>query len=518
MAASSLVFLRPLNVFSQYTGVNFLKTTNYIKGIKPQDKDEVVLVEGLRYSKLISWKDPISNSEQFGTNNDYTAFIPMDGKTNEAFLWVNHEYITPFEVSGRQFYSAPTQKQLDYERKQVGGSLLHISKTDGRWRLVKNSKYNRRLDARTMIPFANGVKVRGKTHAKGTFANCAGGVTPWKSLLTCEENYHNYYGEIKFKTRHNTRVKKKISAYNWEATEALDPEHYGWVVEVDPKTAKAKKHTSMGRFAHEGATVVTAADGRCVVYTGDDAEDEFIYKFIADKKNSLNTGKLYVANVDKGRWIELSYSKNKKLKKHFKNQLDVLTWCRKAGKIVGASPMNRPEGIAVHPDTNDVFISLTKNYSRNDFYGSILKIKERNADPLSLKFKASTFVAGGKASALSNPDNIIFDRKNNLWVANDISRDNMNEFPFSQFKNNGLFCIPTEGPQAGEVIQVASAPKDAEFTGPSFSADGKTLFLSVQHPGEKFNYNGGIQTSHWPDGGNKAPRSSVIAIQGEFFS
>ena len=76
-----------------------------------------------------------------------------------------------------------------------------------------------------------------------------------------------------------------------------------------------------------------------------------------------------------------------------------------------------------------------------------------------------------------------------------------------------ILVLIRNGSQAGEIIQVASAPIDAEFTGPCFSSDGKTLFLSVQHPGEKSPSKDNL-TSIWPKekGG---PKSSVITIEGK---
>jgi uncharacterized protein len=132
---------------------------------------------------------------------------------------------------------------------------------------------------------------------------------------------------------------------------------------------------------------------------------------------------------------------------------------------------------------------------------------------LSLEFSHSTFVAGGKKSGLACPDNMVFDRKGNLWVTNDIPNDFLNFGPYSTFGNNGLFYIPMSGPDAGKVFQVAHGPIDSEFTGPSFSPDGRTLFLSVQHPGDDSTSLSDLR-SHWPDGGNSIPRPCVIAITG----
>ena len=90
----------------------------------------------------------------------------------------------------------------------------------------------------------------------------------------------------------------------------------------------------------------------------------------------------------------------------------------------------------------------------------------------------------------------------------------MNKYPYKAFKNNGLFYVPLEGPMAGKAFQVASAPIDAELTGPYFAPDGETLFLSVQHPGERSAKGNGV-TSHWPDGADSTPRPSVVQISGK---
>ena len=86
--------------------------------------------------------------------------------------------------------------------------------------------------------------------------------------------------------------------------------------------------------------------------------------------------------------------------------------------------------------------------------------------------------------------------------------------PYTSFKNNALYVIPRYGEEAGKVIRVASAPKDAELTGPWFSPDGKTLFLSVQHPGEQ-TIDPKNPTSLWPFDKDNIPKPAVVAIKGD---
>ena len=447
--------------------------------IDPSREDELILSDGLEYKILIGWKDQLNNrGELFGFNNDYTAFIPFKDKIDEALLWVNHEYTLPLFVSGIE----RTMENVLKEQKEVGGSIVHIKMDHhGDWHYLKNSQYNRRIDANTKIPFADKVQILGKNYAYGTLGNCAGGVTPWGTILTCEENYQEFMGDFDFYTN-----KKYEPSLSWDRFYPdRHPHQYGWVVEVNMKTGEAKKHTGLGRFSHECATCVLAKDGRTVVYSGDDKAGEFIYKFISDKPNSLEKGKLYVADIKKGRWTSLDFNEQDALRKTFKNQLDVLIHAREAGRLVGATHCDRPEDIEIQPETNNVFVTLTNNKDKGNYHGSILKIEETNNDPLSLSFKASDFAVGGDESGFSCPDNIVFDRSGNLWMVSDISGSAMNKAPYTKFKNNGLFYFPMSGPHAGEAIQIGSAPVDAELTGLSFSSDYKTLFLSVQHPGEK---------------------------------
>jgi secreted PhoX family phosphatase len=290
------------------------------------------------------------------------------------------------------------------------------------------------------------------------------------------------------------------------------PEHYGWVVEVNPWTAEAKKLTALGRFAHECATTTTAKDGRCVVYMGDDKDNEFIYKFIAKKAGSLDEGELFVADTEKGQWISLSYEKSDTLKKEFSSEIEALIFTRKAAKILGATPQDRPEDIEIQPCTGDVIIACTNNFSANRPHGHLLKISEHETNPLSMHFKSEKLWTGTDHSVMSCPDNLAFDPKGNLWICTDISGKKMHTGPYTEKGNNGLFVMPMSGAKKGELIQIASAPIGGEFTGPCFIDNGETLLLSVQHPGEGSNAQLGWLT-HWPhEDASKPPQPSVIAV------
>ncbi|MCB0406836.1 MAG: DUF839 domain-containing protein, partial [Bdellovibrionales bacterium] len=296
------------------------------------------------------------------------------------------------------------------------------------------------------------------------------------------------------------------------------PEHYGWVVEIDPRTKKAKKLISMGRFSHESATVTQAKDGRIVVYSGDDKADEFFYKFISTSSSQLENGTLYVADTENGVWHPLDIEKDDRLKQKFNSQLDVLIRAREAARLVGGTPQNRPEDIEIDPLSNHVLVCLTNNKSRGDNYGQILKVVEDNNDHGSLTFHSETLLTGSVKNGFACPDNMVFDKSGNLWFTTDVSGGSIGKKPYEPFGNNSLFFVPRKGVNAGFAFRVASAPIEAEFTGPCFSPDGETLFLSVQHPGEK---TADLQnpTSRWPDfNGKKLPHPAVITLSGPTLS
>lgn len=489
--------------------------------------DEFKTVDGLKYQMLASWGDVInSKKELFGSHADYISYFPFDEKNPlEGYLWVNHEYFDPQFSSGfqrNQKIEAKTLAQVQVERKEVGGSLLHVRKNSAtqKWEIVQNDKINRRYDATTPIPFSSGVDVLGK-EAMGTLGNCCGGLTPWGSFLSCEENFQNFYGSVSFDDQGQRTVTKSKSIMAWDRQDAKPPEHYGWVCEIEPKSGSIKKHPSLGRFAHEGATVVQTSDGRAVVYMGDDAADEHFYKFVAAETGSLVKGTLYVAVMTgdvhqdrkgKGSWVPLDVQ-NPLLKGKFKSQTELLIRTREAAKIVQAAGLDRPEDCKVDPKTKYVYLCCTNSSKYKRYHGYILKFMESGNDHAALSFDWEVFMKGSEETSFSSPDNLSFDSKGNLWVMSDMPDDDSKNY--QSMGNNSLFYIPMSGNNQGKVYRVASAPRDAELTGLWFAPDQETAFLSVQHPGSTSKSPKPIDlTSNWPRGGSEIPRSSVIVLEG----
>jgi len=477
-----------------------------LTGLNASAKDDLLVTEGFNSEVLIRFGDRIADGETFGFNNDYIAFLPDEGKLNSGMLWVNHEAIDPKFVSGRTIADDPNKEQVDKELYNVGGTFVHITLNDGKWQIDQDHPNNRRLSGHSPMSFLWSEQIGGDSPI-GTLANCAGGVTPWGTVLTCEENFQDCFGDRKRGVQEITE-----GYYRWNRIYNRPPEHYGWVVEVDPSSNAGKKLVALGRCAHECATVTQLDDGRLVIYTGDDKENECLYKFVSSEPNSLEHGTLFVANIDTGIWIPIDWERQDVLKNNFKDQTEVLTFLREAADLLGGSKLDRPEDIEIDPISGDIFVALTKNKSRGNFFGSILKINEKGSYE-SPTFDSESFLTGGEQTGFACPDNLVFDQNGNLWFTSDISNSSLNKDPYTAFGNNGLFLVPRTGEQAGDVIKIASAPTDAEFTGPCFSADQRSLFLSVQHPGAGSSDDLTKLSSTWPDGG--IPKPSVVVISGD---
>ncbi len=493
--------------------------------IRPSTTDELILAKGFHHYLLCKWNDPLGTNgphgpEKFGYDNDYIAYLPIDalkgGKSSkEGLLWVNHESVTPLFVSDHKIKTPKTREQINREKLAVGGSILHIRRTNGKWQVVHGSKFNSRLCALYPEIGFSGPAAATLQAAQGTLANCSGGVTPWHTVLSCEENYQEFNPSEEY-----------CAGWGQHADTAINEEHYGWVVEVDPfGELPPRKHTALGRFAHENAAVTIGASGKLVIYMGDDMADQFIYKFVSAQifkgrrtrksmAEVLEQGTLYVADLKNNRWLPLDLGLNPALRAAgFKTQGEVLINTRKAAAIVGGTPVDRPEDCEVHPKDGSIYVALTNNSEKNNHHGTILRIVEKDANAEAESFIYEIFLAGGESSSLSCPDNLMFDKHHNLWVTCDISTNKLNSGKYAIFGNNGLFMVPTSGDDAGKAFQFASGPNQAELTGPCFTPDGKTLFLSVQHPGQH-STDAANPTSRWPLGKDNIPHPAVVAIEG----
>ncbi|MBD2870199.1 PhoX family protein [Paenibacillus arenilitoris] len=495
-------------------GFSTNRVSGYFEPIEPSMEDQLLLPNNFKYDVVAAFGDVINEAgEKFGSGCDYNAFFPLNGSNTRGLLVNNHEYSTVFSIGPVKDGKMTAQQQKDNLYYQ-GMSVIEVYRDEkGVWKMDTKSKHARRINGFTDFditgPARGGSALGGATKAKGTFANCSGGVTLWNTVLSCEENFAET-----------------------AAASSLPETHYGWVVEVDPfDKAYLKKHTALGRFNHENTAMGLAADGRVVVYMGDDKKDACVYKFVSKGKydkskgraNSalLEDGTLYVANLKSGKWVPVTLEEVKKAAKDkpealnkFKTQGDVVAYCQEAALLVGGTPTDRPEDIEISPFDNTVFICHTNNDNHGNIHGHITRIFEANSDLGSLAFDFEIFAAGGRQSGFSSPDNLAFDSNGNLWVVTDISSSSQNKGVHKSFMNNGLFVIPTSGPDKAVALQFASGPVESELTGPFFTPDEQTLFLSVQHPGENTT-DMNKPTSTWPHRpGEKMARCAVVAISG----
>ncbi|TXK82636.1 PhoX family phosphatase [Paenibacillus sp. N3.4] len=240
----------------------------------------------------------------------------------------------------------------------------------------------------------------------------------------------------------------------------------------------------------------------------------------------MSEGSLFAADFIQGRWIELSidhvrkqlnrltyqvpermYKSKETLLQQFQSQSDVLTAASEAALIVGATPCDRPAELTVHPTNKNVFIAYTQNDSRGNLHGQIIRLKEGIGET----FAFETFITGGRQSGFSSPGSLAFDYNGNLWVASDISPDQLNTGAWSEFKNNGLYLIHPTG-SAQKTKQYASAPTEAALSGLSFTENQASVFVAVNHPGAS-GAGTATPTSQWQHRfGKKDPRSAVVVI------
>lgn len=490
------------------------RVSGYFEPIEPSKADKLILPKNFKYDVVAAFDDVINQAgERFGSGCDYNAFFPLKGSNTRGLLVNNHEYSTIFSI-GPVKDGKMTADQLHKNLYYQGMSVIEVYRDDkGVWKMDTTSTYARRINGYTKFeitgPAKGGTALGGATTAQGTFANCSGGVTLWNTVLSCEENFAET-----------------------AAASKLPETHYGWVIEVDPfDKSYLKKHTALGRFNHENTAMGLAKDGRVVVYMGDDKKDACVYKFISNGKyekqkgraNSalLEDGTLYVANLKTGKWVPVTLEEVSKAikekpeqQKKFKTQGDVVTYCQEAAILVGGTPTDRPEDIEISPFDNTVFICHTNNDNHGNIHGHITRIFEAKDDLASLEFDFEIFAAGGRQSGFSSPDNLAFDSNGHLWVVTDISSSSQNKGVHKSFMNNGLFVIPTSGPDKAVALQFASGPVESELTGPFFTPDEQTLFLSVQHPGENTT-DLNNPTSKWPHRpGDSKARCAVVAISG----
>lgn len=562
---------------------------------------------GHRAEVLIRWGDPLLPGApafdpaaqtperqlgQFGMNCDYIGVLPLAdrGGRERMLLCVNHEYTNAtlmfpdlFDPAGRFDRVRYTARHMAVEQAASGVSIVEVERGPGGWRPLVSPR-NRAVRAWNSAiaiagPAAGDARLRTSADPAGrrvigTLGNCAGGMTPWGTYLSAEENFQFYFsgtlpeGHPEEAALARYGVTGGGRRYPWGAfdrrfdlgTEPAEANRFGWVVEVDPLDPRVPpvKRTALGRFAHEGAETHVNGDGRLVVYMGDDARNEYLYRYVSKGRVSrdrranarlLDEGVLSVAVFDDTglEWRPLVFGVGPLTPANgFRSQADVLIETRRAADLVGATPMDRPEDVEAHPGNGRVYVMLTNNRERRlanpanprlaNAFGQILELVAPGGDHAADRFGWEMLVlcgpmdrpeAGAKWGAgtsangwFGSPDNCAFDAHGRLWVATDQGA----AWPLTGTAD-GLWALGTEGAERGVARMFFRVPVGAELCGPRFARGGRTLFLAVQHPaadGTKewapFGRESTVvdPATRWPDfSPDLPPRPSVVVVERE---
>ncbi len=562
------------------------------KAVPATSADTLVVPEGYVAQVIAGWGEPVGiagampawrgdashtaeeQALQMGMHHDGIVFYPLAGSTR-GLLAMNHEY-TDDGLLHADGFRTWTAEKVKKAQAAHGLSVIEVALIDGRWQMVRPSSYARRFTATT--PMSVGGPGAGhalmKTAADpagrtvlGTINNCASAGTPWGTYLSGEENFANYFAAGAKMDEHQRRWGlRERSSYRWnEHDERFDatrhpnePNRFGWIVEMDPfdPTSTPVKRTALGRAAHEGAWVGLTKDGRAVVYSGEDARFEYIYKFVSRdrvrpggaKANAelLDHGTLHVARFDadgSGRWIPLVHGDGPLTAANgFADAGEVVIKSRQASDLLGATKMDRPEWFAIDPRTGEVYCTLTNNSSRgaagmpgpdaanphaNNTMGEVIRWKE-DGDFDALAFRWNHFVFAGdpandrpeakgnvKGDIFGCPDGLAFDARGVLWIQTDAHATQMYKGEFRNIGNNQMLACDLA---TGEIRRFLTGPVNCEVTGCTLTPDGTTMFINIQHPGETPSDRSDpaepSKFSAWPDyrpGGR--PRSATVVIR-----
>ena len=568
------------------------------KSIAPSMADAIVVPEGYNAIAFAPWGEPIGVADnmpafkpnasntaaeqavQMGMHHDGMHFFPLNGSNVHGLLVMNHEYTDDglLHVDGMANWSA---EKVRKSQAAHGVSVIEIKQVNGAWEMVRPSKFAKRFTS--FSPFAVTGPAAGHAMMQtasdptgrtvmGTLNNCASGMTPWGTYLSGEENFRFYFAAGEKPTAHQTRWSlPKKSFYRWEEFDERwnaekhpnEPNRFGWIVEIDPMDPSSVpvKRTAIGRGAHEGAWVAVTQDNRAVVYSGEDARFEYIYKFVSRdaikpagdgltqaqaNKDLLDHGTLYVARFDAngaGAWLPLVYGQNGLIAAAgFADQGEVLIKARQASDLVGGTKMDRPEWLVIDAAKKEVYCTLTNNSARGvgknpgvdaanpraaNAMGNIIKWAEGN-DFDNTAFTWTHFVMAGdpanakpetqgniKGDLFGCPDGITIAPNGVLWVQTDAFATELNKGDFKNMGNNQMLA---HDPKTGAFKRFLAGPMNCEVTGLTFTPDCKTMFVNIQHPGESAGEQSDVKNpmkfSTWPEGkAAQRPRSATVIVR-----
>lgn len=533
----------PTGVAAQSYAVSF-------RGVPASVGDQVVVPQGYTAEVLFAAGDAVEAGATpytgtlldaagyervSGGNHDGMHYFALPGvdPNRGGLLVINHEAPDTRILFPAGYTYSPataTSEQKRIALSAVGVSVIEVEQANGRWSVKAGSPYNKRYTGNTVYQVGGpAAAVVGPT-VVGTLNNCASGMTPWGTYLTCEETTDNY----------------------------LDPtqpeQGYGWVVEIDPRgDFPATKRTALGRFDHENTAYLLNADNTLAIYMGDDSTPGCVYKFVpsgrynpadrAANRNLLDSGTLYAArfNADgSGQWVELTQGLNglvpgaqdpgnftqsavppAAVTVNFATQADVLINTKSAARVAGATLMDRPEWITVGTDRR-IYCTFTNNGSRvqtdaanprpSNSHGHIIRWRETGDSASATTFQWEMFLLGGDqrltaanlrgdivGDTFSSPDGIGVDPQGRLWVQTDAGTGTSIT---NTFGNNAMYHVDQV---TKESTRFLVGPNGCEITGLTYTPDLTTFFINIQHP-----------TGTWPSnvqGNTLPPRSATIVVR-----
>ncbi len=369
---------------------------------------------------------------------DFTGYVPINSSSKFGYLSINSE-------------GAPGAVTiLDIE----------LNESIGKW-VVNNSE---------AVDFSFGLPLG------GTAANCSGTVTPWNTIISCEEvtnkDIKDNYPSV---PESSLKIDGDINGYDG----------YGWAIEIDPETKKvidqdggrngSDKLWALGNFKHEN--VVIHNNKRTVYQGADDTKGEgFLFKFVADVQENLSSGDLYVYKGNKqgvGSWLQLE--NNTPIQ-----QSTTLSQCL----ALGATSFGGVEDVEINPIDGMIYFAVKReDIGGGNEKGVVFRFKDTN--PLDgTGVEDFEIYVGGDISYNdvlwgNGTDNLVFDDQGNLWVAQDESGND---------KRNYIWVVENGHSQQNPKVKIfARTPLGSEPTGLTFSPDYKNLFMSIQHPDENNN-------------------------------